>query len=682
MTKWLRKYNKILLVVAGVVLMVSFLVGPAINQFGPNPAKRTVAYIGPNKARAVRGIDLGLAQGELAAMREFCAPMSGGARGEILFNILAIEDEVHWFLLVEEAKRAGFVASQDDGAAWIGELAAQVAPVYARERFIQEVDQRSPGLGNLLRQNPQFIQQIDPQRYQALLQEEMSTTALSRLQQSRTQVAGSARMTLEQFDAALTKLRGVMRMIVASMAAPAYSDRRAAAFGHEVGDSASIDYVFVTGSRLAGSVGEPTAEQLAAHFEQYRETMPGTGEFGLGYLQPPRARLAWLEINRAAIAAAVAETEIPPERLLDRWSRNRVLYPGEFTAEVERLKADLRDQKVNEVIDLARRSVLQQVHRKTQGLERSGAYFVLGEGWVAPSLEEIALGVVAEVSGSAAVSIPLPSVTVLNGPWQNRLDLGALPGIGQSQIRQGATTVPFPDAVLAARELSGENPLAIQTRVPQVEQPLQDASGNLYFLMVLDVRATGAADSIDEVIEQVRRDYIAMKGYELLRMRIDSLAATAASEGLDAVAALFPPEQAAPEGGEPAVALVVERDRPVSARPADGFPLPLGSRGFCEAVMEAARRLDPTVPAPDQPIGLRTVAHPVPEGLGVGVARVVWFSPLTRERYRGFARGGLFNTVLEEWQEVLEPGAMTEVSMASYTGTDLRTRWQWVERDE
>lgn len=688
MTKWLRKYNKILLVVAGVILMVSFLIGPAINQFSSNPGKRTVAYIGPDKSRSVRGLELGLANAELAALTEFCAPFSGGERGEILFNILKIDDSVHWFLLVEEARRAGFVASQGDGAAWIPELAQQLAPRAARERLMMEVRQQQSGLASLYFQNPQMLAQFDPATYQALVAREQALTAeevgglsLSRLQQSRQQTAGAAHMTSEQFDTALTKLRGVMRMVVANISAPAtISDRRAAAFGHRMGDAANIDFLYITGSRLATSVAQPTAEQLTAHFQQYRETMPGTGEFGLGYLQPPRARLSWLTLDRAAIAAAVETADIPSDQLLDRWSRNRILYPGEFTAELERLKADLHAAKTTEVLDQARRSVVQQIHRLTQSLARDGAYMVLPDGWSTPSLEAVAQAVVAEVAAGTQVTIPLPSVTILNGPWQTRATLGSQPGIGQAQMRQGATSVQFAEAVLAVRELAGENALGLQTRVPHVEQPLEDAAGNVYFIMVTDTRPTGPADSIDEVIDEVRSDYIALKGYELLRVQLDSLRATAATSGLDAVAAQFPPELAAPENGEPAAALAVQRDQPLSSQPPQGYPLPLGSPEFCQAVMKAARALDPRVPAPDQPAEARTLAHEIPSGLGVAVAQVVWFTPLTQERFRSYAGGGMFNTVIQEWQDVLKPETMDVLSMASFTADELKARWHWVDR--
>lgn len=694
MTKWLRKYNKILLVFAGVILMVTFVAGPAINQFGPNPAKRTVGYMGPDRARKVSGMELGLATLELAAVMDFCRPFSGGREGEVILQIVNIQDKdpVHWYLLTMEAERAGLVASSQDGSSWVADLADELAaPLIAREQLMQEISQQPPSLASLYFQNPQMLMQFAPDQYQALAQRQAqlaqeassSGMALSLMQQRRTQAAGSARLTLEQFDTAMTKLRGVMRMVTANFTAPAsLSDRRAAAFGRRLGDSANIDHLFIHGSRLASSVPEPTSEQLAAHFQQYREVQPGTGEMGLGYLQPPRARVAWLALDRAAIAAAVEQAEIPADQLLARWSGNRVLYPGEFTAEMERLKADLRGQRTTDVMDQARRSVVQHVHARTQQLQRNGPYFTLPENWERPSLEALAQAVVTDVSTGSGVAIPLPAVTVLNGAWQTRSMLGGLAGVGQSQMRQGATTVPFSDVVLNVRELTGDNPLGVQVGVPGVEQPLEDGLGNVYFVMVLDVRPAGPADSIDEVIEQVRADFIALKGYELLRTQTESLKATAIASGMDAVAAQFPPEMAAPVNGEPAVALTVTRDDPMSSQPPAGYALPLGSPEFCRAVMEAARRLDPKVPAPDQPIETRTVVHAIPSGMGVAVAQVVWFTPLTQEMFRPYAGGSMLQTVIREWEDVLDPEARAGLAMAGFTGAELRERWQWVDREQ
>ncbi len=182
-------------------------------------------------------------------------------------------------------------------------------------------------------------------------------------------------------------------------------------------------------------------------------------------------------------------------------------------------------------------------------------------------------------------------------------------------------------------------------------------------------------------MDQVRSDYISLKGFELWRVQVDSLRATAATQGLEAVVAQFPAELAAPADGEPAAAIAIQRDQAIGSRPPQGYPMPLGSADFCEAVMDAARRLDPRVPATDQPMDLRTVAHEVPAGLGVGIAQVVWFTPLTQERFRGFAGGGMFSTVIEEWETVLEPESVEAISMASLTAEELRARWHWVDRE-
>lgn len=681
MTKWLRKYNKVLLVVAGVFLMVGFLLGPAINQFGPNPLKRTEAWIGPNKARAVRGMDLMLANQELEALRDFLGPISGGPQGRTLLNIAEVQDEVHWFLLVEEARGAGLVASQNDGAAWMPQLAESFVPIYTRERFIAELDQRSPGLGGFIRQNPQFAEQFDPERLRAIFQEESAGLTESRIRLSAQQAAASNRLTPDQFDQALTKLRGVIRMLLLNVAAPDYSDRRAAVVVRRLQDSASVDALLIDGARVAAHVAPPSAQDIEAHFQQYRETMPGTGEHGLGYLQPPRARLAWITLDRAAITAAVENTEIPADQLLERWSRNRLVYPGEFTAEIERLRADARAGRATEVLDLARRSMIQRVHRHTQGLPRLGPYFTLPDSWTPPDLEAIARGLAEDVASSTGVTIPFPPVTILNGRWQNRSDLAQLPGVGQSAMRQGAAAVPFSDVVLAVRELAGDNPLGIQAGVPHAEQLLEDRMGNLYLLMVLDSRPIGPADSIDEVIDEVRHDLIRLRGYAMLTEQLPALRATAVAEGLEAVAALFPPEDALPDPDEPAGPLVVEPNRTITGAPSPNQPPPHGSPEFRRLVMEAARGLDYRIPAADQPADGRTVGVQIPEALGVAVAQVVWFSPFTAEDLRVVSRGSMIGLNLSEWGDLSEFDIPSRMAMQAFTPEELKTRWNWVKRE-
>ncbi|MEZ6233747.1 MAG: hypothetical protein R3B68_06120 [Phycisphaerales bacterium] len=696
MTKFLRKYNKVLLVFAGIFLMVGFLVGPAIQQFGPNPGKRTVGYIGPGKARRVTAMDIGVAQVEVQLLQRFTSPMGNADRGQPILNFVSLdpdEEGLHWFLLTEEARRAGLVASSLDGAQWIPDLASTLVEPMARQALAFEMVQQSPGLASLFQQNPGLLNQLpqfNPQRYQELLvqfggQNGQPGVAELQLRQRREQLAASAGMTLEQFDEAVTKLRGVMRLVTINLGAPAYSDRRSAAFAREFGDSAELDYLFITGSRLASEVGEPTPEQLQAHFQRYRDAEPGSGENGIGYIQPPRARLAWLTLDRAAIVAAVDQWTIPAnadgtDPRVERWSTNRMIYPGTFTQEQANVERDLRTSKVAEIMDLARRTILQRAHEGTRSLEREGPYYVLTPSYQRPSLESIAATVAGAVLDQTGVAIPQPAVTILSSGWQTRDDLQTLPGIGRSAMRQGASIIPFPDAVLGVRELDDESTLGLQVGVLAADRPLEDSSGSQYFHVVLDVRDTGPAESIDEVIDQVRTDHIALRGYERLVARMDDLRRQAIEGDLASIAAQFPPENAAPENGEPAGPLAVQPGVPVSEMPNPSFPPPLGDEDFCQAAMAAARTLDPTVPAPAQPVEQRTIVQAIPSAMGVAVARVVWFAPITQEQYRGFAAGGMFNTVLREWTERADVSG-PDLAMTAYTLDELKARWNWVEPD-
>ena len=205
--------------------------------------------------------------------------------------------------------------------------------------------------------------------------------------------------------------------------------------------------------------------------------------------------------------------------------------------------------------------------------------------------------------------------------------------------------------------------------------------GNLYLLMVLDSRPIGPADSIDEVIDEVRHDLIRLRGYAMLTEQLPALRATAVAEGLEAVAALFPPEDALPDPDEPAGPLVVEPNRTITGAPSPNQPPPHGSPEFRRLVMEAARRLDYRIPAADQPADGRTVGVQIPEALGVAVAQVVWFSPFTAEDLRVVSRGSMIGLNLSEWGDLSEFDIPSRMAMQAFTPEELKTRWNWVKRE-
>lgn len=99
MLKFLRRYNKAILMVGGSILMVLFLLPSTTNQIGQGMMSRAVAYMDGDK---ITVIDMHDAAREMALIDA----VSPG-----LLQALGIEDKnsMHWMLMVREARLAGLI---------------------------------------------------------------------------------------------------------------------------------------------------------------------------------------------------------------------------------------------------------------------------------------------------------------------------------------------------------------------------------------------------------------------------------------------------------------------------------------------------------------------------------------------------------------------------------------------
>ncbi len=100
MFKFLRKYNKWILVVGGTLLLITFLIPFAFEQLGAIAARRgqTWATVGPDRRKVTAG-ELAEVQRELKVVQYW--PLYPGPG--------VIEQPEHWYLLVREAGTAGLI---------------------------------------------------------------------------------------------------------------------------------------------------------------------------------------------------------------------------------------------------------------------------------------------------------------------------------------------------------------------------------------------------------------------------------------------------------------------------------------------------------------------------------------------------------------------------------------------
>ena len=246
MLKFLRKYNKLILVVGGSLLMIVFLVPQALTQSsGATRGPVLVRFDGGS----FRERDLFDASAELQLIDGVLSIPAMGLSARGLLGVTdPSTDRMHWLLLRHEAERAGFVGGPSSGADMIP-LLAQMYAQFASRSLPEE--QRSPESLNL---------------YATFFAQQMA----------------GARETLvglrgRDVDIALARAMGVLRMLEAYGSSARLSAPEAIAVARDYFDAADADISAISAEMVLDEVPEPDEATLQAHFERYRAVQPGTG---------------------------------------------------------------------------------------------------------------------------------------------------------------------------------------------------------------------------------------------------------------------------------------------------------------------------------------------------------------------------------------------------------------------
>ena len=609
MLKVLRKYNKVILVVGGTLLMVSFLVPQAIQQMGQAQMGKAVGSMDGHKVslaqydRAVR---------EVRALESFFA--TGGRRFPIALQ--EGKEAEHWLLLSTEAEHAGLVGGADEGASLI--------PVLANDIIVGEYQRQ-------YRQFADAMIQSNPEQF-----DQMVSGLQEMLARARVGAAGSARLTPDEFDEGLARVRGVVRLMNLYHGAERLSDKQTAVLADKIANSVMVDSAFLNARQVADESLVPTPEQLQAHFEQYRELKPGEGEFGIGYRLPPRLKLEWIAINRQGMSGAVAVSLIDANK---HWQQNRDRFPGLFEAEREKVETELRNAEVEKVMATAETVVRSAILTALRPLPKDGEYYTLPADWAARKPDFIALAqeVVAAVKERHGVDIPLPVVSVRDGSWLDGAMLQQLPGIGSGTVTFERQSITFAQTAMAVRELAGDNILGVQVGVPAADLPAAGPGGSKFFFTVLDVAPEAVPQAIDELLnpEIVANNWRAVQTYQSLTAAPEQILSRVVGEGLEPYAKSFglraPPQL--PEGATPPPPtdkVTVEKGGRVTEANTSIRGLEQ-SPEVITAVRARGQLFDPRKPIDETPLAERVVLVPVPSRLGVLVAQITGVEPLTRE---------------------------------------------------
>ena len=650
MFKFFRTYNKIILVVGGVILMIAFLVPQAAQMFAPTGANARVGYVNGEKIR--RG-ELRQAAGELRLLEQL--PLRVG---------LATDDELAWALLHRDAEDLGLWASASEVNQALGFLGYDETQLADLAR---QAGTTADGVRHVVRRF------LISEKYRRLVEGVAFTDPgeagarpagvdrVERVYNALQQVGGDASL-YQQIYAPFVDLqnRGALRVSTPVLRQTVRDNRSA-----------------LTG-RLAvlrpdpQSVPEPDAATLREVFDTYRDVLPGEGEpYPFGYRYPDRVRGRYLTVPGDAIRDAVDVQYVDvkeaynrdPQRFAPRDDDGNPAGDAPERPDASAraaLRAELTDERARVLADRIAAFLTGQVAESVRGLTEELGYYELPAGHEPPDLDALA-ALVREQFGVNATAAGDPDA------WAAIEDLAAAPGIGAaSPDPQGR--VPFAAYVASTRELVDDPedvPRSFRTQVGLPGQPLRGPDGGVYLHLITAASPDHPPAELDEVRDRVTRDARLIAAYEQLQAETDVITADVRERGVDPVAS----DREAAVVSLPPFRRVQGLDNQAPRLPEVGV-----SRRFVDAAFGLVDGLDAGATLDDRPAAERTVVVPLPDADGTpGVAVFVaqTYAPMRADDYATAVAASAPAEVSLLLRDRDEDAPLSAEALARRTGFDL-----------
>jgi|GEM_PF-6681926 len=614
MLKILRKYNKIILVVGGVILMIAFTLPQLPQLFGASAFSRQVAVV---EGEIIRGRDWDTSRQQFAAVQQMFNPA-----------ILGVEDFTHYFLLSHEAAKYGFVGGPDDAAT----APRAFAPIIATQEAIIRQQNGDFALAFELQQDAQAV--FD--RYADVLERRRSD--LLERRQVRTGEAG--------LDAGLANLRGILRLRQAYSTLPFNAKPEATDIALDLFDRAVADVAVIGIGDVAARAELLEEDALAEFFDRYADQRPEDNEFRIGYLRPDAARVEYLVVDRSALVERLDAEPIDVRMFYDNLPEERRVAIGEFRENrdrVERLyKLGVADDLLSEIASGARSTILSARQRALEPDRFNQAYYDFTEEWeqVKPTLASLTQrlsDLIPQPADNRAVTGAVIEQYADDGVFYSADELNQRPILGGAGIRLNERQELTPATLLfLSRELiSPEDPPALRNlaaTIPVqaglfVAQPLRTDQGDLVFLRFTTIRQSSPPPTWREVEDEVRQDLAETLAYEELIADLELYAsAMAAATSLDEFEANVDDVTASQAG------VIVSSDavrRSVNGR---AF-VPADRPAFREAVMNLVDDWDPMLDVSSLPASERSLAVGAPAQRTVVAAKITGRYPLSLQDF-------------------------------------------------
>ena len=613
MIKHLQNYNKQILAVVSMLLLVVFLAPTAVTQCSRMNANPSTVWATTTDGGKLTLGELEEVRGELAVLEML--------RDQMLTQLDVAKNADHWWLLVKEATDAGMVGGVADGRAYL-ESAAMQAKVTPDEL-----------LGRLCasaRQQPQVVLKT------------------------------------------LANLRGVQRLISLNLSAGRISEARARISARELLTDVSADVVPIDANTVGSTViaASPTPDSLVATFEKGKSSLLGAGPAGIGYKYPDRVRIEWLTVPAGDVIRSMAQDPaLGAVELRKEFRKN----PGAFGVPT----ADLAPDKPAPSFDAYAPKVREAVERRLlkDRMERVGAAVrdwtraamkdIPTENGLAklPADWKSKMPPLSALSADLAqkFSITAPAVSNSGDTWFTSADVDNNAFLGKAATQEFGQPMRIGQIIKDLRDFKADGRLPVQAGV--VGPLMSTPSDDLIVWRVTEAQAAHDPASMDEVREAVVRDATAQARYDVLAAKANEIAEKAKKDGLDSVAK----EYGVAVEKAPSIHLA---DPAVLRQYGMRFPGTMPKSGqdvdALKAVMAKAVSLPTENPVTTLPDADRIIAVAVPTKLAVLVVRINEVKPLTLEDFRAMESAGALRGAMTQdeprldWKQVFGKDAIVK----------------------
>ena len=630
MFKFLRKYNKIILVIGAAFLMVAFLIQPVMSMFMTGPGDMPVGTI---DGEEITGADQTTAAAELQVLQRVNRVL-----GSTAMQGMAEGDALKWMLMVRDARRLGLSASR---AQVLQILQLVGAP---EQEDVNRIAREAGVSDDLVYQAVRHW--IMLQEYQSLMlgQEHKSAaeTLGNMIQYFNLMQQMRAQGNFQLFQQVM-QLRNDMQSSVR------LSDPLIEWFIANRQSTVAGELLVIDADYYLDQIDAPTENELQALFDEHRDDAPGEGEpYGFGYKYPDHVKLEWLSFPVDKLRNHV---QVDYAEKLAYYDQNKEQFRVEGDTEsttppatqpgtqpepapqykpfqqvydtvTNELRTQAAQEMAQEMVSSAQAALLTDARR----LEQANGYRTVPDDFQATSLDAVADQIEQEFGVR-------PEIQRRTADWVATDELSALPGIGGASLID-RRDVNFTSYVQSARELEPDvsNALValyLQAQLPS--RPLLDSNGSRYLFRLTAAQPSHAPESLDEVRDQVARDAKRRKAYDQLEQRTDEWAQRAVSEGFESLA-----EQAHITAYDMRPTPRREPDRMSGELTVPSLPGVGQSEALVERMFDIAERISDRgrTPLAQAPTEQRSGAVAVDPRLSVAVFRVDEYSPVTRDAYQ------------------------------------------------